>query len=450
MNTSDTIVAVSTPLAAAARAVVRMSGSRSIEIASEVFRGGPLERAGKYAVLEGRLELDGCAVAAMVYVMRAPRSYTREDVVEFHVPGSPALAMMLMEVLLKSSARLAGPGEFTQRAFLAGRIDLAQAEAVLKIIRAADEVHHRAALSQLHGALSATLRDASEAAAQALALVELRIDFSDQDIEYVEPEEFRKFLRRARKILTDLESSGHLVPPAGALPTVAVVGRANAGKSSLVNALVGRPAALVHHEPGTTRDYIEARLKVDDVELLLVDTAGAKRPAGRLEGVAREQTRRVFDSADLVLVTVDGTRGVGSFERELVERAGARVMVTVTKRDVAPPEAAERASAALGLPVVEATSAVTGLGVRELARALAERLVLRGSDAVRARTILTARQMDAVRRALEHLDAAIRADSEEIIAFETREALERLGLITGTRIADDVLDRIFGEFCIGK
>ena len=450
MIRADTIAAVSTSLSAAARAVVRISGAECFRIASKLFRGPPLVGLKKYAALEGRIELDGCPVDASLYVMRAPRSYTREDIIEFHIAGSPALAGMLMDALLKAGARPAGPGEFTQRAFLAGRIDLAQAEAVLKIVRAADDVHHRAALAQLHGALSRTLHDASEAAAQALALVELRIDFSDQDIEYIAPEAFRTLLSQAQKILANLENSSHLVPPAGALPTVALAGRTNAGKSSLVNALVGRSAAIVHHRPGTTRDYVEAHLKVDEMELLLVDTAGAKGAADQVGRAARRQARRAFDSADLILVTVDGTRGVGALERGAAARAGPRAIVVVTKRDIAPPNAADRASVALGLPVTETTSALTLQGVPELARALAERLALQGGDTARARTILTARQMDAVRRALTRLSAAIRADSEEIVALETREALECLGLITGTRIGDDVLERIFGEFCIGK
>jgi len=450
MNCADTIIAASTPLTAAPRAVVRLSGVHALDIAAKVFDRADLEKASGYSVVEGGVRLDGCQVDCAVYVMRAPRSYTREDVVEFHIPGSPAFAGMLLRALLRAGARLAAPGEFTQRAFLSGRIDLAQAEAVLKIIRSCDEVHHRAGLAQLHGALSRTLKDATEDAARALALVELRIDFSDQDIEYIEPETFREPLRRALEILERLEKSSHLAPTTGVLPMVVLAGRTNAGKSSLVNALVGRSAAIVHHSPGTTRDYIEAHLTVDDVELVLVDTAGGEGPEDHVDLAAMAQARKMYETADIVLVVVDGTQGVGEFELDVVERAGSRAMITMSKCDAAEPEAADKASAALGLPVVESTSAVTGQGLRELARSLAERLVISGGDTGRARMLLTARQMDAVRNAIEHLRAAIDADTEEIISLETREALEHLGLLTGTAIADDTLNRIFTEFCIGK
>ena len=447
----DTIVAVSTALVSAARAVVRMSGSESLPMAQSIFQGPvPLGELAPYRVTSGRLHLDDLCLDTVVYVMRAPRSYTREDVVELHLPGSPALTEMVFSRLVRLGARPAEAGEFTRRAFLAGRLDLSQAEAVLKLIRAADEVHHRAALSELDGHLGRAVREATDLAARALSLVELRIDFSDQGVDYIDLAQVRDGIGHAARVIDKIERSTRLTAPPGALPRVALAGRVNAGKSSLLNMLAGKQRAIVHHRSGTTRDTIETELTVDDVGFVFVDTAGTEGPGDEIEREALRLTQRAQARADFVLIAVDASVGYGEPECALAAAFPDRALAVITKRDLADDATVDRLAGAIDIPVKGITSAVSGRGIADLARAIAEHLASAGAGVGREAALVTARQREALRQANAHLRDAAQADAEEIIALELREAIEALGLISGAQVGDDALERIFSEFCIGK
>lgn len=413
----DTIVALSSPPGAGLRAVVRLSGPR--------------------AVAAG-----GSRPGAVVF--RAPRSYTREDVVEIHLPGSPPLVEALLRDLVEAGARPARPGEFTLRAFLNGRLDLAQAEAVERVISAEDEEERRAALGQLEGGFSRRLRGLEESLLDLVADAEAAIDFADQDIEIVTVEEVR---RRAGDVLTELralraETASARVPDGR--PTAVLLGPPNAGKSALFNALTGSDA-LVTDTAGTTRDVLEAELDAG-IRVRLFDTAGIQEAEG-VDAEAVRRARGAAGRADVVLFVVDAA----DWERALpLEPRGRPAILVVNQCDRAP-----------GLEVgrrfhtreVVCTSARTGEGLPALKRVLGDMLGKGEVGGAGARFRVDFRQRALLREAEAALDRAAGTAAGlgmEFVALDLRAALDALGGLSGRAIEEDLLDRIFSRFCLGK
>jgi tRNA modification GTPase len=377
-------------------------------------------------------------------VFLAPRSYTREDVVEIHLPGSPPLVDSLLRDLAEAGARPARPGEFTLRAFLNGRLDLAQAESVERIISSEDEEERRAALRQLEGAYSRRLRGIEEALLDLGADAEAAIDFTDQDIEILSGGEAR---RRAEAVLADLralmaETAAARVPDER--PTVVLLGRPNAGKSALFNALTGSDA-LVTDTAGTTRDVLEAGLDAG-VRVRLFDTAGIQEVAG-VDAEAVRRARKAARRADVVLFVVDAS----DWETALpLEPRGRPAILVINKCDLAPgPEVGKR----FHTREVACTSARTGEGLADLKRILAE--MLRGGemDSAGARFRVDFRQRALLREAEAALGRA--ADTAvglgmEFVTLDLRAALDALGGLSGRDVGEDLLDRIFSRFCLGK
>ena len=477
MGCADTIVAVSTPAGYALRAVVRLSGEASLDVVGRLFRPevttsehpqtslgvAPSLRgdwARTFRATQGTLLLPESALGApaTVYVMRAPYSYTREDVVEIHVPGSPALLDMVLDEVLQAGAghvRVARPGEFTERAFINGRIDLAQAEAVLAVVRAGSEAELLAASARLEGKASSECETIQGELADLRALVEASLDFREQDIELITEQEF---LRRAESIRGGLESAiekgrGELASD-GAIHVV-ICGPPNVGKSSLLNRLAEKDVALVHHRPGTTRDPIQSEVEVGGIYFRLTDTAGIRPKASGVEAVAVEKARSIARLAQLLMLVLDGSAPLK--DEFLVIARGAdrgRVLCVINKCDlpqVLKEELIEQAGVAGEIFHV---SALTGQGLDGLREALS-RVVFEGRlDASAADCLFNARQRDALRRAAGRLTEAQAAVSEglgyEFAALHLREATDDLGEVTGTVTSDDILGRIFSRFCIGK
>ena len=415
-GSGDTIVALSSPPGAGLRAVVRLSGPRAIEIGAS--RPG--------------------AVA-----FRAPRSYTREDVVEIHLPGSPPLVDLLVRSLVEAGARPARPGEFTLRAFLNGRLDLAQAEAVERIISSEGEEECRAALDQLEGAFSRRLRGIESALLDLGADAEAAIDFTDQDIEILPGEEAR---RRAGALLEDLralrgETAAARV--ADARPAAVLLGPPNAGKSSLFNALTGSEA-LVTEAAGTTRDVLAAELDVG-VRVKLLDTAGLQ-PAAGVDGEAVRRAREAARRADVVLFVADAT----DWEAALpLAPRGRPAILVVNKCDLVPGAEVGRR---FHIREVVCTSARTGEGLADLRAALA-RMIGGEGDGAGARFRVDMRQRALLREAeaaLERAAGTAPGLGMEFVALDLRAALDALGGITGRDVGEDLLDRIFSRFCLGK
>ena len=472
MDLEDTIVAVSSPAGAGERAILRLSGSRAIEIADGAFApaDGPqgVSAMPAHAARPGVLRVPGAglSVPATVYLMRAPRSYTRQDVVEFHVGAWPAVVPALLDGLMAAGARAAEPGEFTFRALASGRIDLAQAEAVMAVIDAGSRAALRAAGDLLAGGLSREIERLAGRVREVLALVEAGLDFSDQDIDLATPEEIAARIADVRGDLADLGRRSRGIETFGGDVRLVLAGWPNVGKSSLFNRLLEADRAIVSPVPGTTRDELRAALHAGGMTFTLSDVAGldearddrveegAAGPLAEVEGKARAKALEAIGRADLLILALDASAPSYDRTEPWLALLAAPIVVAVTKCDLASPARARAWLAARGIEAeVVATSAVTGEGLGDLREALVRAVEGGAVDRQAAGPVMTARHRAALERAAAALARAARAARRpgaagELVALDLNEALDALGAIV--RTGGDVLGEIFSKFCIGK
>ncbi len=455
----DTIAAIATAPGAAGLAVVRVSGPRALACADAVFGGGVrLAESATHTLHHGwAVDAAGARLDEVVAaVFRAPRSYTREDVVELSCHGGALPARALVDALLAAGARAAGPGEFTMRAFLNGRIDLVQAESVADLIDAETESARRLALSQLAGELSRRLAALSERVADAAAEVEARVDFAE-DVGGVEvpPHVVQAIGAVAAELDGLLEGEAWARAVRGGM-RVPLVGRPNAGKSSLFNRLVGEERAIVTAVPGTTRDRVSESVVLAGVRVTFSDTAGLRETSDPVESIGVARTHATLDESPVVVLVVDGAQPLSAEDAAMAARlADRRVVVALNKLDR--PRAADAATvaAALGVPPASVVdvSASTGDGLDALRSALLAALGVRDGEAPEA-SVANPRHGEALERARAALrraaEVAGRGEPGEIVAMELREALAAIGEVRGTDVGPDLLERIFSRFCIGK
>jgi tRNA modification GTPase len=441
MHTDDTIVALATPPGPGARAIVRLSGPEALAAVGALFAPREALAPGRRALVEGSVRLPGVAapLPADVYFWPGPHSYTGQDVAEVHVLSSPPLVEALVAALLQAGARPAGPGEFTLRAFLCGKLDLTRAEAVHGVIAAGSRDELRQALAQLAGGVARPLQALRDDLLNLLADVEAGLDFADEDIAFVEEKGLLLRLGSALAHVTLLGKQLEQRGVAGRAFRVVLAGRPNAGKSSLFNALAGA-AALVSPEPGTTRDYLVRRLELGGAAVELVDTAGWQEAGDAVESQAQALGRQQAERADLVLLCLEAGVARSAAEADLLKQERPAAVGVTTKSD-------------LGAAPADllATSAVTGEGLEALRELLAER-ARRWAQPPLAPSLSRCRHhvaecLASLRRA--HA-VALYQDPPEILALELRGALEQLGEMVGAVYTDDLLDRIFSRFCIGK
>ena len=435
---SDTIAAVATAPGSAGVGIVRISGPDALHIADSLFRG----RARPSATVGGRF-LYGQFVnkggevldEGLCLVFRSPHSYTGEDVAEMQSHGSPAVLAEVLAAALNAGARAAGPGEFTLRAYLDERMDLAQAEAVLNLVNSQTETARKQATLGLSGALSRRVGEVQELVTRTLSALQAMLDYPDEGV----PEEERDLpLRAAETELRALIASGRAGRMATQGARLALIGRPNAGKSSLLNALVGYERSIVASSAGTTRDYLEAGLELGGLPIVLVDTAGLRDTEDEIEAAGVRQARRLAQGADLVLYLEDGSAPREPQPREAAEDLPEGTLKVQTKTDL---ETLWHDPAALQV------SAVTGAGLPELRQAVLETLL---GDAGRQEVWLgSQRQQDAARRALEHIQAA-HGLPDELASYELEEALRSLSELTGRDAQEEVIDGVFRNFCVGK
>ena len=432
MNLKDPICAIATPPGKGAIGVVRLSGEGALEIAARAFRGKDPRRlqGGRFTLGEVVDPATGEVLdQALLLVFRAPHSYTGEDLVEFQTHGSPAVLRRVMEVLVSLGARPAGRGEFTLRAYLNGKLDLAQAEAVLALIEAEGELARRQALRGLEGALSRKIAALEERLLDLLAHIQALLDYPEEG---VEPHRAEGVIREALEEVEGLLAQAKASRLAQKGARLALVGAPNAGKSSLLNALLGYERALVSPIPGTTRDYLEAPLELFGIPLVAVDTAGVRETEDPLERAGVERALRVAQEADLILYVAD--RSVPRPPPPPLP--WERVIRVATKADLPP---------AWEDPAFLPVSSLTGEGLERLKRALKEALLGGGGGEF----LLTERQVEALLRARERLLEAL-ALPEDLMGLALEEALKAFSALTGKEVAEEVVARVFQNFCVGK
>ncbi len=458
---TDTIAAVATPAGTGGIGIIRISGPDALAILRRIFRPHriKLKNIRSHCLYYGSAVDDEQNVLdeILAVYMRAPATYTREDVVELHSHGSWLVLQSILSEVFAAGARPAEPGEFTKRAFLAGRIDLTRAEAVIDLLQAKTESGVRLAVGQLQGNLERALTPVRDVLVRMLANVEVAIDFPDEDVEILDREMLRHQLQES--VIAPLEELLRLAGRGKVIREgvhVVIVGRPNVGKSSLLNGLLREERALVTSVPGTTRDTIEEMIAIHGVPVHLVDTAGIHAHKDMVEALGIERARRKLDEADLALFMVDASAGITDQDRELYRLVCNRNHLVlynkidlVSKEHIADLEKKLPASASVRL------SAKTGMGLEELQEAIYARVVDSGRELderiacapnVRHKAILSA-MLATCRRLDQAFVAQIPAD---LLAVELQSALDGLMDITGVTTPEDVLEKIFSEFCIGK
>jgi tRNA modification GTPase len=451
----DTIAAISTPIGVGGIAIIRLSGPRALQIADEMF----FSKAGKpsgfptHTIHFGRISNNGnCVDQVMLSVMRAPRSYTAEDIVEINCHGGPLTTRRVLALCLDMGARLAEPGEFTKRAFLNGRLDLAQAEAVMDLITAKTKRAHKAAEHALEGHLSRRIGDVRDQLLGVVAHMEAHIDFPEEDIDTGTRDHWlgeimtvTAFLRKLLATAADGKVLRHGI-------AVTIVGRPNAGKSSLMNALLGEDRAIVTPVPGTTRDTIEEFTNLRGVPVKLTDTAGIRKARGTVERAGIARSRKCLSRSDLVLHLFDGSRSFSIEDRRLFTLCEGLKVIQVTNKADLPQRLRIPAECQKARSVV--VSVKTGDGLEELKDLIESTVFSMRFTSSDFDLVVNERQADALQRAFNSLttctDELRDGAACEIVSQQMRVGLNAIGEIVGSTTTEDILDRIFSSFCVGK
>ena len=455
----DTIVALSTPPGEGGLGVVRLSGPRALEIAEKIFtaRSGLKVRDQKsFTASYGQVILEGKAVdEALLLLMRAPKSYTRENVVEISSHGSMAVLSAVIRAALQAGARMAEPGEFTKRAFLNGRIDLLQAEAVLDLIRSKTDLARRWSLSQLEGRLSEKMISIKKKLIEALGHLEAAIDFPDEELGADSLERLRAGFLSIGEELRALLSSFEMGETVRRGFVAVITGKPNVGKSSLMNRLTGRDRVIVTPHPGTTRDVIEDEIQIGGFPVRLFDTAGIHDTEHPIEKEGIERSKKANLAADVVIVVLDSAAPLDEKDRKLIESLPDQKKIFALNKSDLPKrlDAVQLKKYAKDFPVVE-ISCVTDFGTNSLEKEILRFITKGNFEIPQEIAISSARQKDLLQKVCEDLENAAGAcsgkASPELIAVEVRSALARLGEIVGEVVNDDVLDVLFSRFCVGK
>lgn len=456
---SDTIVAQATPHGEGAIGVIRLSGGQAIAIAERFFSGKALSAQKSHTLHFGEWKsTDGETLDEVVIsLFKAPHSYTREDVVEISCHGSEFILKRIIEQCLEAGARLAEPGEFTLRSYLNGRMDLSQAEAVADLIASSTEAAHKMAMHQLKGGISREIGQLREKLIEFASLIELELDFAEEDVEFANRDEFLRLVRAIRDKVEQLLKSFTLGNAIKEGIRTVIAGRPNAGKSTLLNALLEEERAIVSDIPGTTRDTIEEMLTIEGVRFRIIDTAGIREAHDRIEAIGVERTMQAIQRSALIVYVFDVVELSPEELAGDLEKLGAEgipLLLVANKMDLNPYEKAGRfAVGGVTAEQVVPVSAKNEMNILFLKQRMYETAVAHRME--QGQTLLSnARHYGALLRTRESLDAVIRGMEEGVtndwVAMDVRQALHYLGEVTGAISTEDLLDNIFGNFCIGK
>ncbi|MBI5143960.1 MAG: tRNA uridine-5-carboxymethylaminomethyl(34) synthesis GTPase MnmE [Candidatus Omnitrophica bacterium] len=458
-NPDGTIAAVSTPIGEGGIGIVRLSGPEALKIVNEIFvskNGGKPSQYETYTTHYGRIVNDSRYIdEVLLTVMKAPKSYTKEDIVEINCHGGIQAVRKVLELVVKCGARIAEPGEFTKRAFLNGRIDLAQAEAVLDVVRAKTEASLKVAVSQLEGSVSKVVTEIRERIIDIASQIEASIDFPEEELEIVEK---GRLVKKVEDILAELKalidtSSDGIILREGILATIC--GKPNTGKSSLMNLLLKRDRVIVTPIPGTTRDAVEEMINLKGIPVRLVDTAGIAKTEDILEGEGIRKSKGYLELADLVLLVLDAATGIDREDEDIIRLiADRKKLVIINKIDLAKKiDKARIGKIFKEDPIVE-ISVKEKTNIKLLEKSILEMVWSGDFNQGEGAIVTNARHKTALDRSYENMLSVKRGlkngVSPELIAIDLKEAILNLGTIAGKSVSEDILDRIFENFCIGK
>ena len=455
----DTIVALATPPGLGAIGVIRLSGKTAIPICNAVFRGKDLSKVESHTIHFGTIRDEAGKIVdeVLVSVFIAPRSYTRENVVEVSCHGSRYIQQQIVELFIRGGARMAQAGEFTMRAFLNGQMDLSQAEAVADLIAAESESAHKIALQQMRGGFSDEITALRQELVDFAALIELELDFSQEDVEFADRTRLIELVHKIQRLLRRLMDSFQLGNAIKNGISTVIAGRPNAGKSTLLNALLNEERAIVSDIAGTTRDTIEEVLNIKGVEFRLVDTAGIREASDQIEAIGVAKTMEKIAASTLLIYVFDViemTPDEVKQDLKKLYREGIHTLVVANKMDLNPYTKPEDFASDIVLEKnIITTSAINKMNIEYLKERLYES-VISGEVGAENTVVSNARHYDALQGAYASLDAVLTGFDAQIpsdlVAMDIRHALNYLGQITGDVGVDDLLDSIFTRFCIGK
>jgi len=458
---TDTIAAISSAVGEAGIGIVRMSGKNSLNIVDTLFKGKQTD--GLKNVQNRKLTYghiidpsdDSIVDEVLAVYMKAPYTYTREDIVEIYCHGGAISVKRILELLLKNGARLAEPGEFTKRAFLNGRLDLSQAEAVIDLIRAKTDKSYNVSLNQLEGSLSYKIKEIQNILLNMIAHIEVSIDFPEEDIEEVTYDELKV---NANVVLEDIEKlldtaeRGKILREG--LNTV-ILGKPNVGKSSLLNAILRENRAIVTDVPGTTRDIIEEYVNVDGIPLKIVDTAGIRDTEDLVEKIGVDRAKEVVEEADLIIAVFDASRELSQEDEEIIDLVKERKsIVLLNKTDLPNVYDSEKLAKIIGNKKIINTSIAKGEGIDELENTIVN-MFYKGEVEVKGEVMVTnLRHKDQLQKAKKNVVDAINGIDMNVpldcIEVDVKNCWNNLGEISGDTVSEDIIDKVFKEFCIGK
>lgn len=453
---NDTISAISTAYGEGGIGIVRMSGSRSYEILSDIFDNIDKVENRKLTYGHIRDPRDGRTVdEVLVAYMKAPHTYTGEDVVEINCHGSMVALRKILDITLKEGASLAEKGEFTKRAFLNGKIDLSQAEAVIDLIKASSSSGYDVALSQLDGSFGKNISEIRQKLVDILVDITVNIDYPDEDIEEILYENLRKNIFKIKEdidYLISTSDTGRILKDG---IKIAIIGKPNVGKSSLMNRLLMENRAIVTDIPGTTRDVIQENMMIRNIPVILIDTAGIRETDDKIEKIGIEKSKETFNDADLILFLLNSGDVITDEDYSIMNRvANKNVLVLLNKSDMDRKIETDRIKEILGDKTFLDTSMETGQGVEEL-KDIIEKMVYKGNLKQDNSLIVTnARHLNLLRDASAFLEDSLKSiDSNqplEFIEIDVKNTYDDLGAILGEEVGDDILNEVFSRFCLGK
>ncbi|WP_339230812.1 tRNA uridine-5-carboxymethylaminomethyl(34) synthesis GTPase MnmE [Oceanobacillus sp. FSL K6-2867] len=456
---TDTITAISTPIGEGAIAIVRLSGPEAVSMTARVFKGKNLNKVDSHTIHYGKLvdpKTNEIAEEVMVSVMRAPKTFTREDVVEINCHGGMVAVNRVLELILSIGARLAEPGEFTKRAFLNGRIDLSQAEAVMDLIRAKTDRAMSVALKQMDGRLSGLIGKLRQELIETVAHVEVNIDYPEyDDVEEMSHEMMRTKTKEVHKKIDELLSVAKQGKILREGLSTAIIGRPNVGKSSLMNTLVQENKAIVTDVPGTTRDIIEEYVNVRGVPLRLVDTAGIRETEDIVERIGVERSRQVLKESDLILFVLNNNDVLTDEDLKLFEAvSGLEYIVIINKTDLEQKLDMDRVKELAGDRPLVTTSLIEEEGVNELEQAIADTFFAGEIETGDLTYVSNARHIQLLQQAKVALEDAMEGIElgmpMDIVQIDVTRTWEFLGEIIGDTASDSLIDQLFSQFCLGK